>query len=113
MTPTEHQEQTLLCVWMTKANIVHFAIPNGGLRSTLEGFKFKREGVKSGVPDIFIPTPMGDYHGLFIELKRKQGGRISEYQRYWLDYLNSQGYLAKVACGFDEAKAIVETYFRV
>ena len=112
MIPTEDQEQTMLVTWMTKSSIVHFAIPNGGRRSSLEAFKFKRTGVKSGIPDICIPIPTKSYHGLWIELKRKEGGRVSDNQTYWLAYLNSVGYSAKVAYGFDEAKNIITEYLR-
>ncbi len=111
MTLTEDQEQQLLTVWLTKNNIQHFAIPNGGLRTVREGFKFKRCGVKSGIPDLCIPVPTKSHHGLYIELKRRDGGRVSDNQRYWIDYLNSVGYHAVVCNGFDEAKNVISEYF--
>ncbi len=112
LTPTEHQEQTMLCVWMTKNNIPHFAIPNGGMRNAKEGFKFKREGVKAGIPDLMIPVPTKAYHGLFLELKRIHGGRLSDTQAYWLAYFNSVGYHARIANGFDEAVNIITNYLK-
>lgn len=110
MVPREDQEQTRLVTWMTKNNIVHFAIPNGGKRSGLEAFKFKRTGVKSGIPDLCIPIPSKSYHGLYIELKRMSGSRVSDSQVYWIDYLNRVGYYAVIAKGFDEAKHIITEY---
>lgn len=46
-----------------------FHIPNGGSRNKLEAANLKKQGVKAGVPDLFLPVGRGSYHGLFIELK--------------------------------------------
>lgn len=46
-----------------------FAIPNGGSRDIREAVRLKRQGVKAGVSDMFLPIPNSMYHGLFIELK--------------------------------------------
>lgn len=75
-----------------------------------EAVKFKRSGVKSGIPDICVPLPSGSYHGLYIELKRRKGSRISDNQIYWLAYLREKGYYAEIAYGFDEAKEMVLHY---
>jgi VRR-NUC domain len=108
--PTELVEQIKLATWLDKHGIRFFAIPNGGWRSMSEGVKFKRSGVKSGVPDICIPLPVEPYHGLYIELKRVRGGVLSEVQAEWLEFLNGKGYKASVARGFDEARDIIENY---
>lgn len=108
--PTEVYEQIRFVTWLAKNGIRHFAIPNGGLRSYSEAVKFKRCGVKAGVPDVCIPIPSGSYHGLYIELKRVKGGSVSVEQKEWINFLQSQGYYAEVAKGFDEAKRIVEYY---
>jgi hypothetical protein len=110
MIPTEEQEQIKLATWMTLKGIRFYAIPNGGKRSLTEGVKFKRSGVKSGVPDLCIPQPSGSYHGLYIELKRVKGGKLSETQIEWLNFLREKGYYADVAKGFDEAKEIITHY---
>ena len=62
----------------------------------------KAEGVKSGVPDMFLPIPVGAYCGMFIELKRRQGGQISSSQREFLRALVSR-YRAVVANGAEQA----------
>jgi len=108
--PTELDEQIRLCVWLDRAGIKYYAIPNGGWRSAGEAVKFKLSGVKPGVPDLCIPLPVSHYHGLYIELKRVIGGKVSDVQGEWLNYLQSKGYFAVVAKGFDEAKGIVEYY---
>lgn len=108
--PSEDTEQTLFATWMDKQNIPFFAIPNGGKRHLMEALKFKRSGVKSGVPDIFVTIPSGGYHGLFIEMKRTKGGIVSDNQLYWLSLLREKGYFAEVCYGFDEAKQTLQTY---
>jgi VRR-NUC domain len=108
--PTEDQEQAKLCTWMTQNGIRFFAIPNGGHRNKLEAFKFKRCGVQPGIPDLCIPIPSKSYHGLYIELKRISGGKLSDVQIEWLTFLRLKGYYADVAYGFEEAKKIIISY---
>ena len=110
--PTEHQEQVKLVTWLAKENILHFAIPNGGSRHKLEAVKFKREGVKAGVPDIFIPYARKCWSGLFIEMKRQRGGRLSEAQRFWFEKLSRNGYCVRMCVGGDDAIEQVQKYFR-
>ncbi len=70
-------------------------------------------GVRSGVPDLMLPVPMGGRHGLFIEMKRVDGGRLSESQRKWLGWLTELGYEAVCCHGFDEAREVVARYMGV
>lgn len=86
-----------------------FHIPNGGKRDAREGARFKRMGVKAGVPDLFLPVPRGKYHGLFIELKA-EGGKVTEHQKEWLKNLAASGYAACVCFGFDEARRDIINY---
>ena len=87
-----------------------FHIPNGGKRGKAEAARFKAEGVKAGVPDLFLPVPRGKAHGLFIELKRRKGGRVSKEQAIWTISLQAQGYRAEVAKGWEEARDIIIEY---
>ena len=69
-------------------------------------------GVKSGVPDLMLPIPSKGYHGLFIEMKAK-GGRVSITQKKWIDALNTMGYLAVVAHGWEDAKCLILDYLQI
>lgn len=89
-----------------------FHIPNGGSRNAAEAANLKRQGVKPGVPDLFLAVPAGEYHGLFIELKRRKGGRVSEHQRAWLGALGRQGYKAVIANGAKEALDVIVEYIK-
>lgn len=111
--PTEDQDQIRLATWLALQGIKFTASANGGSRNYIEAAKLKRMGVSAGFPDIFIPLPSGGYHGLFIELKRAKGGKVSPHQMLWLQYLRDKHYYADIAYGFDEAKEIVINYLRL
>ena len=72
-----------------------------------------RQGMKPGVPDIMFPVARGGYHGLWIEMKRKDGGRLSPEQRWWQKALLEEGYAVAVCKGFDEARETIEWYLRL
>ena len=70
-------------------------------------------GVRGGVPDLVLPVPMGGKHGLFIEMKRADGGRLSNNQRLWLGWLNEMGYRAECCHGWQEARDVLAEYMEV
>ena len=110
--PTEREEQIKLVKYLKWNKIPFYAVPNGGSRNPVEGKNLKLEGVSAGVPDICIPVPNKKYHGLYIEMKRQKGGRVSEKQKEWIERLNKLGYLAVVCKGAEEAKVVVEKYMK-
>lgn len=89
-----------------------FHIPNGGSRDPREAHNLRMQGVKPGVPDICLPVPRNGYAALYIELKRKSGGVLSDNQRVWLKALNRAGNRAVVCKGFDEARTEILEYLR-
>jgi len=112
---TEHQEQSMLIAWarMTEGTypelaLLH-AIPNGGWRHKATAGRLKAEGLKPGVPDLCLPVPRGKYAGCYIEMKSRKG-RVRQSQRWWLDRLNEQGYLAVVCKGFAQAVDVITEY---
>lgn len=116
---SEHSEQAALFDWANwQANLGIeplrwiYAIPNGGHRHKATAGRLKCEGVKSGVPDICLPYPAKEYHGLYIEMKVGKNKTTSEQNDY-LEWLMGCGYLAEVAYGFDEAKIILCDYLGV
>jgi hypothetical protein len=70
----------------------------------------KLEGVVPGVPDLMFAVPIGEYHGLLIEMKRRKGGRTSPEQKELIPLLGGQGYRVEVARGSDEALEIFKSY---
>jgi len=108
--PREDYEQIVAATWLEKNKILFYHIPNGGKRSLTEAIKFKRMGVKSGIPDICIPLARKGHHGLYIELKRVSGGTVSESQRFWMARLSEQGYDVFIAHGAQELINYVKNY---
>lgn len=112
------------------------AIKNQGHGDAIRGARSAQEGVKPGVPDMFLPVPMfvgllatrlvyaPPYHvpetaraftGLYIELKRpvsvgKSAGRESAEQERWRNYLRSVGYRVEVCYGWEAARACILDY---
>lgn len=80
-----------------------YAIPNGGRRDAATGARLKAEGVLAGVPDVFLAAPSGPYAGLYIEMKRKAGGRATPAQKAMLATLESSGYAVAVCYGWRQA----------
>lgn len=88
-----------------------FAIPNGGARHIAVARKLKAEGVKAGVPDIFLPVARNGYHGLFIEMKVGKN-KPTDHQRDYLDKLEDEGYLTDVCYSSEEAYNLIMTYLK-
>ena len=113
---SEAQEQELLFEWAERESRrwpelrMMFHIPNGGSRDIREAANLKKQGVKAGVPDIFLAVPRGGYHGLFIEMKRRDGGRLSVAQREWIDALREIDYRVEVCKGFGPAAKVLLEY---
>lgn len=114
--PTESQIQAALFQWAVW-NVgkwpdlaLMFAIPNGGARDAVTGAILKREGVKKGVPDIFLPVARGPYHGLFIEMKAGKRGKVSAEQEMYLNRLAWNGYQAIVCRSVDAGIQAITKY---
>lgn len=111
-----------------------FAINNAvGRNSAAHGARNKAEGVKSGVPDLFLPvakihavTPIESqpgkftldlWHGLFLEMKRRdlyketnQIAGTSTEQKKWISDLYAQQFAVAVCYGWQHARDTILTY---
>ncbi len=116
MNPTEDNEQVAVFAWADWNQdrwpelALLFHIPNGGYRHPATAARMKELGVKPGVPDLFLPAARGNYHGLWIEMKRKKGGKVSPMQTAWLESLTAQGYKTAVCHGAAEAIVMIACY---
>lgn len=122
---SEHQIQRALIKWRDARvkseprlrNL--FAIPNGGARDAVTGARLKAEGVRAGVPDLFLAWHIERYHmvgkeiihGLFIELKTPRG-RLSQPQKECIEDLEDAGYTVAVCRSTQEAIDVIEEYLR-
>ncbi len=113
---SEEIEQTCFFRWAAMESGAHpelkllHAIPNGGKRSKSEAGRMKAAGVKAGVPDMCLPVAREGCHGLYIELKRRDGGRVSPEQASWMEALARQGYKAVLCHGWDAAREEIQRY---
>lgn len=98
--PTEHEEQVGFLNWFRQRypSVLIFAIPNGEKRSISVARRLKAEGVKPGVPDLNVPE-----WGLWIEMKRREGGRLSADQKDVIRYLEGIGQTVIVGKGAGDA----------
>lgn len=129
--PTESSEGAALIRWRDVAKRQYpeltslYRIPNGGdmvMRASLYRAKnseamemrmaqqMKREGTLKGIPDYCLPVARGGFHAFYFELKRRDGGRISDDQKAIHSLLREQGNRVEIACGWEEAKAILLEY---
>jgi hypothetical protein len=114
--PTEAQEQAALMQWLAYAEMYHpelrllHHIPNGGGRNPIEAKHLKEQGVKAGIPDLFLPCARGGWHGLYIEMKRRKGGRVSIEQKKTIIALRVQGYRVEVCEGWEKARDVIKEY---
>lgn len=112
---SEHEHQVALFAWAESQThrwpelALLYAIPNGGKRGKAVAGKLKAEGVKRGVPDVCLPVPRAQFHGLFVELKRI-GGKPDERQLEWRAQLRAQGYRAEIVEGWHAARDLLIRY---
>jgi hypothetical protein len=113
--PSEDTIQAQVIRWATLQAGVYpelsrlFHVPNGGQRHAAVAAKLKGQGVKSGVPDLCLPVPRFGCPGLWIEMKTADG-RVSKYQKDWIDYLQGAGDRVEVCRSFDEARSVLLDY---
>lgn len=116
---TEHQEQVKLFTWARDHEATDpalkllFAVPNFtgklGRWTAKHGARLKAEGRKPGVPDVWLPVPRGQYHGLVIELKAGRN-RPTHHQVEWLSSLNLVGWYTAVIYGAEAAQCTILEY---
>lgn len=94
------------------------AIHNQGHGDKIRGANAKAEGVRKGVADTFLPYPVGDWHGLYIEMKKvserpksaEAKGGVSDEQAAFGEYVKRNGYGFMVCYGWEHAVATLRSY---
>lgn len=89
-----------------------YHVPNEGKRSPQYGSMMKKAGLKSGVPDLFLPVAKKKFHGLYIELKDGHK-KPTKNQLWWLEHLAKQGYRCLVCESFGAAVAAISDYMDI
>lgn len=114
---SEYEEQRAVIAWADEMArlgkmpelrlLLH--IPNEGRRTFGQLQALKNIGLRKGVPDLFLPVARGVYHGLWIEMKAKNGKTTKE-QEGWMEALRKQGYGATVCYGAENAIECLKWY---
>lgn len=107
--PSESEEQIGLVIWFHAKfpGVLIYHIPNGGHRSISVAKKLKAEGVVPGIPDLHIPA-----WGLWVEMKRAKGGKLSEEQMAMYDHLTGIGQTVIVGRGARDASEKILHFVR-
>lgn len=119
---SEHEEQSALFLWAQINQVrvpgieLMFAVPNGGYRLGKTARDLKAEGVKKGVPDVWLPV--NGIHenrpvvGLVIEMKYDRNKPTPE-QEWWLDQLGKRGWGTVVCYSWREAAKVICEHFDI
>ena len=107
----ESDFQTSCAIYLDSLDVLWFHCPNEIKAKPQYLAKRRRQGVKSGVPDICILEPNKLYKGLFIELKVGYN-KASDNQNKWLFELQKRGFKTFITYSFDEFIDIVDDYFK-
>ena len=87
-----------------------YAFGGDKAKRAMTGKRMKDMGYLIGIPDIFIPEPVGKYPGLFIELKVGKN-TTTDSQDNVLEELSRRGYKVAVCYCLDAFTKTVKSYF--
>jgi len=107
---TEYELQKAICKYLDLKGVLYCGSMGGQYQAHFsQRIKAKKSGYKKGFPDLFIYEPVGEFHGLAIELKVGKN-RATKDQLKWQKELNDRGYRAEVCNGLDEAIDVIDNY---
>ncbi|WOI85950.1 PDDEXK family nuclease [Rhodococcus qingshengii] len=123
---SEHQLQEQVCQYIRTrygSDIVFMSDMSAGMKLTMgQAMKRKRINSSRSLPDLVVLHPVGEFHGLCLELKKegitvfKKDGTIRsdehlQEQHEMLKRLDRLGYYAAFASGYDQAIETIDDYF--
>lgn len=122
MNEAELQKQVAIYIRMQYPDVIFHSDFGSGVKLTPWQARMQKmqNGGRRAWPDMMIAEPMGNYHGLFIELKR-EGSRLKKQNGEWasshiaeqnimLNELSNKGYKAEFAIGFEQALDLIDDY---
>lgn|SRR5699024_6750297 len=118
--PSEHAEQATLVQWFERqypqyghllvASMNGAYLAGNARQRAIQINRAKQAGLRTGFPDLFLPVPSKQWHGLFIEMKRTKNSSTSKEQKQWISELNTLGYVAVVCKGHRAAVEVINEY---
>jgi hypothetical protein len=123
--PSEDSEQECLIQWAKtqrwrerKLSDLIIMIPNGAYlgvdprQRAVTMARLKRMGFRNGVFDLLLPIPRGRAPGLWVELKRRKGGIVSDDQHAFAVDMMTLGWVVAICEGWDQAKDSINRYLQ-
>lgn len=109
---SEYAEQCEFVDYVRSKGVMCHGNLNGARLERHQRIHFLRAGMCVGLPDVFVmhKSRNGVFAGLFIEMKRANGGRATVAQKEVIDHLNKHGYYAIVCHGASKAIAVFDAY---
>lgn len=114
---SEHQE--CKAFWQYAQNIPMLReylikIPNEGKRESWYGRSLKNIGLRPGLPDYYYPVHNDTWHGLWLEMKRKDVKKSALKQNHlqneWIEKLIKIGHYACYVYGWEDAVNVYNDY---
>jgi hypothetical protein len=118
-TPVESLEQEMVFYWARANEKAHPELKwlhsslNGVRLRPMQAVRAKKQGMKKGIADIFLPVKRDKFSGLYIELKRLKGSTTSLEQKEFLRFVRDQGYFAEICLGANEAIKLIKKYLEI
>jgi hypothetical protein len=120
---SEHDEQKAVIDWCddyaqlrwrksVNGKFPIFAVPNAAKRGPRLSAFLIAEGLRSGVPDLFVAVARGKFNGLFIEMKFGKN-TTSDTQKEWIEFLSSENYKTCVCWSAAEAINEITVYMEL
>jgi hypothetical protein len=99
--PTEYEEQVKFVQYLSLKGYKHTAIPNSTYTTSWnQKRRNKATGLNPGLPDLIAIV---NDNLVWIEMKRKKGGVLSQAQKDWIEALERAGQTVYVCKGAEEA----------
>ena len=118
--PLEWEEQAALIQWLNLMPALRqyvIKIHNEGERTHGQTWHLQKQGLCAGASDLFIAYPVGQSHGLWLEVKRNMKYHASAMEKpTWVrqqrfqDMMRAVGYEAVTCYGWEHGKQLVESY---
>ncbi len=88
-------------------------VANEGSRGKVETIRLKRQGMKTGFPDVLVLNAFHENDkrvAVLVEMKRRRGGRTTRAQRKWAAASEAMCIHYFLARGCEEAMQFMENY---
>jgi hypothetical protein len=130
--PHEHEECAALVKWAEtqrhkgyKLSELLIHVPNGAYHGSdrkaaaVVARKLREQGLREGVFDYILPIPLyppgvqGYVPGLWLEMKRTKGGKVSQEQIDFQFRMRTFGWQCEVAMGWVQAAAFITQHLQL